>query len=104
MLQKLALIITLSLFSTPAFAYCTYVDDVDMKIEIDEVENSANLDVRNAYADNTCIITKSWHPGGYRCDDTNPDTNHVTVIANDTAHHVFNYRDPNNTNYYCTTP
>lgn len=101
MLKKLILIIALSLFSSPAFAFCLYNGN---QIDLEPVEYSSRATVRQAYEDNSCIVTKLWHPGGDPCVEGNPNTNHVTVRADGRTYHVFDFRDPENAEFFCTTP
>ena len=64
-------------------------------------EESSAAVVRNAYANNACLITAGLHPSGSDC-LPGRGNNHITVRVGNATYHVFDYTiGPNNR--YCTT-
>ena len=64
-------------------------------------EESSAAIVRNAYANNACLITAGLHPSGSEC-VPGRGNNHITVRVGNVAYHIFDYRiGPNDR--FCTT-
>ena len=66
------------------------------------INNTDNEELRKAYLNDKCTITKIGHGGGQRCNDTGVK-NHITIKdnLNGTTCHLF--PDLIKNNKYCTT-
>jgi len=91
----LAFIICL-LFGTNSYAACTCILTISNGLCNDlngYVKNSVNTTLVNSYNNQTCVITKEFHPTGHKLHVSgNPKNDeHITVTSNNSTYHVFKY-------------